>query len=46
VGRINKLPKFFGSTTKVLEELYTFTWKNKIASFSPMIKGYPNVTHP
>ena len=29
---------------KVLEEPFTFTWKHKIASFSPMIKGYPIVT--
>lgn len=30
--------------SKVLEEPFTFTWKHKIASFSPMIKGYPIVT--
>jgi len=29
---------------KVLEEPFTFTWKYKIASFSPMIKDYPIVT--
>jgi hypothetical protein len=30
---------------KVLEESFTFTWKYKIASFSPMIKGYPIATY-
>ena len=29
---------------KVLDEPFTFTWKHKIASFSPMIKDYPIVT--
>jgi len=29
---------------KALEEPFTFTWKPKIAHFSPMIKGYPIVT--
>jgi hypothetical protein len=30
--------------SKVLEEPFTFTWNNKIASFSPMIKYYPIVS--
>jgi hypothetical protein len=35
---------YWTNICKVLEESFTFTWKHKIASFPPMIKGYPIVT--